>query len=361
MKFAVIKNGSKYFRDKIADELLTTLIEKGNVLSDNINEVNFVLNLTDVENPKWFRRKSKSVFVISIVEGEYLNGTLRAVCYNTLIKSLSNLLVYVTPNDSENSFHIYFITPEAGFYDINYSAQALYEKILPIASSNFATENVFSKDLPEKYWYSTTVVEKIRHYGKVLDELGVLPTPFPLRKVLSERELSHLYKIFGITGASYGNLSAREKIPELGNSTFWMTGRGVDKSNINQIGKDVLLVKDFDFGSGTALLSVPPNYDLKARVSVDAVEHAMIYKIFPEVGAIIHVHAWMQNILCTRQNYPCGTVELATEVVKLLKHTNDPSRAVVGLKNHGLTITGQNFEEIFKRIDGKLHTEVEMF
>jgi ribulose-5-phosphate 4-epimerase/fuculose-1-phosphate aldolase len=94
---------------------------------------------------------------------------------------------------------------------------------------------------------------------------------------------------------------------------------------------------------------------------VDAVEHELIYRTFPAVGAIVHVHAWIDGVLCTRQNYPCGTRELASEVVRLLYQTDDPCRAAIGLKNHGLTITGESLAEIFERIGGRLVTEVKMF
>jgi len=106
---------------------------------------------------------------------------------------------------------------------------------------------------------------------------------------------------------------------------------------------------------------MPPKYDHWARVSVDAVEHQLIYQTFPEVGAIIHVHAWLPGVMCTRQNYPCGTIELAEEVVNLLKRTDNPASTAVGLKNHGLTITGHSLDDIFTRIEGKLQTEVAMF
>jgi ribulose-5-phosphate 4-epimerase/fuculose-1-phosphate aldolase len=237
----------------------------------------------------------------------------------------------------------------------------VYQRLLPIATSHFATENRFSADLPERLRVTSPVVEKIKHYGRVLDSLGVLPVPFPLKEVLSEQAIRHIYKIYGITGASYGNLSAREEIPELGGFTFWMTGRGIDKANIGKVGKDVLLVKGFDRENGVALLSMPPEYDPTARVSVDAVEHELIYRTFPGVGAIVHVHAWMDGVRCTRQNYPCGTEELAEEVVSLLKQADDPCRTAVGLKNHGLTITGSSLDDIFERIEGRLLTEVQMF
>jgi ribulose-5-phosphate 4-epimerase/fuculose-1-phosphate aldolase len=162
-------------------------------------------------------------------------------------------------------------------------------------------------------------------------------------------------------GLSYGNFSARENIPELGDTTFWMTARGINKAALSKVGWDVLLIKGFDYENGEALVSVPPDYDLKARVSVDAIEHQLIYKTFPDVGAIVHVHAWMEGVKCTQQNYPCGTRELGEEVVKLLQTTENPSRTAVGLKNHGLTITGSSLEEIFKSIKGKLLLQVPMF
>jgi ribulose-5-phosphate 4-epimerase/fuculose-1-phosphate aldolase len=359
MKFSVIKSGTDPLRDSVAEAAIEACVRNGNEYVLNGEEINFVLNLTSIEQPYVFRRKSKNVFVVSFVAGHGLNGNLQSVCYSTLVRTLSNLLICAVPKNNE--IQVYFLTPEAGFYQLPCDSDKIYQRILPIVSAHFATENIFSTDLPKEYWENSPVVKKIQHFGKVLDSLNVLPVPFPLRKVLDEREMRHLYKIFGITGASYGNLSAREDLPELGNTTFWMTGRGVNKAKLTTVGKDIILVKGFDLEQGTAFLSSPPEYDRKARVSVDAVEHYLIYKTFPDVGAIIHVHAWIEGVLCTRQNYPCGTRELAEEVVNLLKQTENPSCTAVGLKNHGLTITGPSLEEIFARISDKLQTTVTMF
>jgi ribulose-5-phosphate 4-epimerase/fuculose-1-phosphate aldolase len=95
-------------------------------------------------------------------------------------------------------------------------------------------------------------------------------------------------------------------------------------------------------------------------VSVDAIEHWMIYREHPEVGAILHVHAWIEGIDATHINYPCGTLELAESVAELVRRAPDPSRAVVGQRNHGLTITGHSLDEIFERIDGRLIRNVPM-
>jgi ribulose-5-phosphate 4-epimerase/fuculose-1-phosphate aldolase len=107
------------------------------------------------------------------------------------------------------------------------------------------------------------------------------------------------------------------------------------------------------------VLSVPPDVEPN-RVSVDAIEHWMIYREHPEVGAIVHVHAWIDGTAATEINYPCGTLELAEAVADLVRAAPDASRAVVGLRNHGLTITGPDLNEIFERIDGRIVRHVPM-
>jgi ribulose-5-phosphate 4-epimerase/fuculose-1-phosphate aldolase len=361
MKFAVLQNGNDPLRDRIVGELVQSFCMRGHEISSPSNGVKFVINLTDTESPRGFHRKSQSIFVISVVTAENTEK-LRSVCYRTMVRSISNLLVCITPSDHSGSENpeIYFTTPEAGFYHIPFDPQKVMERILPLAGAHYAIQNRLTTDLPAPFWETSPVVEKIKQYGKELDDLGLLPAPFPLQELLSEDDIQYLYRVFEVKGLSYGNLSAREPIPDLGNSTFWMTGRGVNKAQITKPGRDVLLVKGFDYENGTALVSVPPDHDPRARVSVDAVEHELIYRTFPGVGAIVHVHAWMDGIFFTRQNFPCGTKELAEDVVSMLKQAGDPSRAVVGLKNHGLTITGHCLDEIFNRVRGNLITQVPM-
>jgi hypothetical protein len=74
----------------------------------------------------------------------------------------------------------------------------------------------------------------------------------------------------------------------------------------------------------------------------------------------MHIHAWMDGIESTHINYPCGTRELAVAVADLVREAPDPSRAVVGLKNHGMTLTGHSLPEIFERLDGKIIPQVPM-
>jgi ribulose-5-phosphate 4-epimerase/fuculose-1-phosphate aldolase len=121
----------------------------------------------------------------------------------------------------------------------------------------------------------------------------------------------------------------------------------------------VLLVRGYDAGHDTMILSVPPDV-APNRVSVDAIEHWMIYREHPTVGAIVHVHAWIEGTPATEINYPCGTLELAESVADLVRGAADPSHAVVGQRNHGLTITGPDLDEIFERIDGRIVRKVPM-
>ncbi len=122
-----------------------------------------------------------------------------------------------------------------------------------------------------------------------------------------------------------------------------MSASGVDKTMLEVPGRDILLVSGYDSENGRMMLSVPPDVEPR-RVSVDAIEHWMIYREHPNVGAIVHVHAWVDGIQATDVNYPCGTEELARSVAELVRQAPDPDHAIVGLRNHGITVTGPSLE-----------------
>jgi ribulose-5-phosphate 4-epimerase/fuculose-1-phosphate aldolase len=86
----------------------------------------------------------------------------------------------------------------------------------------------------------------------------------------------------------------------------------------------------------------------------------MIYREHPEVGAILHVHGWIDGAPSTEINFPCGTRELATAVADLVRVAPDPARCVVGQRNHGLTITGVDLDEIFRRVGHLISPQVPM-
>jgi ribulose-5-phosphate 4-epimerase/fuculose-1-phosphate aldolase len=340
---------------------LTGEIEKkGNELVPTDVNSNFVLNIIDLESPKAFRRKSQEEMVVSITLIKEPIPDLKASCYVALVKSISNMLFCISITDGKEHPKAYSITPEVGFTKFSYNPENIYKYMYPVISSHFVLRNKLSDDLALEENEIIPEVEDLKIFGKELHKLGVLPAPFPLIEFLDKDLIDQLYRLYQIKGLSYGNLSIRNVNHNIGGTSYWMTARGVDKSNLKGPGKDILLVKGYDRESGEMIVSVPCEYDPRVRVSVDAIEHYLIYREFPETGAIVHVHAWIDDVLCTAQSFPCGTSELAENVVELLKKTSSPERTEVGLKNHGLTITGPDIRDIFQRIHGRLKTNVPM-
>lgn len=360
MKFKVNKVSECPDLLYLTDILSGEIEKKGNEQVSSDQNSNFVLNIIDLDSPKAFRRKSQEEMVVSITLIKGPVPDLKASCYVALVKSISNMLFCISIQDGNKNIKAYSITPEVGFTEFLYSPEIMYKYMYPVISSHFVLKNKLFEDLHLKESEIIPEVEDLKVFGKELHKLGVLPAPFPLIEFLDKDLIDQLYRLYQIKGLSYGNLSIRNVNHNIGGTSYWMTARGVDKSNLKGIGKDILLVKGYDERSGEMLVSVPLEYDPRIRVSVDAIEHYLIYREFPGTGAIVHVHAWIDNVLCTAQSYPCGTSELAENVVELLKMTSSPERTEVGLKNHGLTITGPDIKDIFSRIRGRLKINVPM-
>lgn len=311
------------------------------------------------EAPRPFRRRGRGTYVVVVTRHppsgpRDVEGVLR-LHYATMVRALGNLLVAF----EDGRRRAFVVTLERGAYPVAATGDgSLYESlcdaIAPLATSTLVIDNVFDPDLPAELARGDEGTRQLAWAGRRLAELDLLPAPFPLSEMLSPRDLRHVQRLYRIGGLSYGNISVRQS-----SSRFWMTGSGVDKGRLSLVGRDFLLVKGYDPKRNAIVLSVPrdvrPN-----RVSVDAIEHWMIYREHPSVGAILHVHAWMEGVRATAVNYPCGSLELAESVAQVLREEDDPGRAVVGLRNHGLTITGPSLEDIFSRIEGRLLRQVPM-
>jgi hypothetical protein len=168
MKFAIVRNDSNTFSESLLESLTDTCRKKGDRLVYNTDDANYVLNLTTFENPISVRRNSRSLFVITFAFGDSIEPEekIKALSYNSLVRSLSNLFITIT-----SGLETYFTTPEAGFYRIFFDADQIYEKMKPIISSNFATDNRFVQDLPERFWNGSEITGTISNYGKVLMNL----------------------------------------------------------------------------------------------------------------------------------------------------------------------------------------------
>jgi ribulose-5-phosphate 4-epimerase/fuculose-1-phosphate aldolase len=342
-----------------ADNLERVLTHNGHaLLPEGAGAPRLVINFTSAERPRPFRRKAQGTFVVSVVEVHELPPDILKAAYPVLIRSLSNLLVYNVAGPGEQ-WSTYFVTLEQGYYPIDAGGEAeyfdaVYRRLRPLATSQLVVNNLFTRDLPRELWEGNFNTRALRLAGQQLDRMELLPTPFPIQELLPARDMAHVQRLFGLGGLSYGNLSVREDA-----DSFWMSASGVDKGNMQVVGRDMLLITGFDPEHRAMRGSIPPEVEPR-RASVDAIEHWMLYQEHPQIGAIVHVHAWMAGVPSTTVNYPCGTAELAREVAELVRQAPDPAGAVIGLKNHGLTITGRSLADIFERITGRLLPQVPM-
>ena len=321
-------------------------------------EVRVILNAVPANAPHSFRRRSKDIFVVGLAELDPRPDDMLKAGYTLLVRSLSNVFIPMVRDASGIDAH--FITMEQGFHRFVHDGDdaaffdSVVERLIPLAESRLVIENEFVADLPRDLWGGDEHTAAIHRAGVRMGELELLPAPWPIDELLSADDLRHVKRLFGIGGLSYGNASARHD-----GDRFWMSASGVDKSRLREVGTEILLVTGYDPASGVVRLSVPPKVRPR-RVSVDAIEHLTIYREHPEVGGILHVHGWMAGAVSTEVVYPCGTEELALEVAELVRQAPDPSRAVIGLKNHGLTITGHSLDEILERVGPSIVRRVPM-
>jgi hypothetical protein len=335
-------------------------------------DTNVVLHVIDAGAPKPYRRKAAPTFVIAIAELPSVpedRTELLRTGYPLLVRGLANLCVMVS--DTADGLVVRFVTLEQGVYgvgpglDDDTLGRRVFDRVEPLAASQLVIANDFVSDLPEQLREGDEQTAQMLHAGRALDALDLLPAPFPIEEILGPRDLRHVQLLYGIGGLSYGNVSARYQgddlpgVPDPDGPVYWMSASGVDKADLRLIGEHILLVRGFDSARETMILSVPPGVKPR-RVSVDAIEHWMIYREHPEVGAILHVHGWIDGTVSTDVNFPCGTLQLAASVADLVRRAPDPSRAVVGLRNHGLTITGHSLDEIFERVGGAIVPRVPM-
>ncbi len=316
---------------------------------ESVDDADFVLNMVDGEKPKAFRRKSRGTYSASFYELPTVPADVLKESYPMLVRTLANVVLLRVPGEG-----VWFTTMERGTYKVSDDPAEIYERLSPLATSKLVIDNEWLPDLEPELWDGDEITADIGAAGRRLGDLDLLPAPFPVHEFLNERDLRHVMRLYSVGGLSYGNLSARKD-----ETRFWMSASGVDKTQLEVPGRDILMVKDYDEPNARIVLSVPPGIDPR-RVSVDAIEHWMIYQGHPDVGAILHVHAWMEGIAATDVNYPCGTQELAENVADLIAKEPDPAHAVIGLRNHGITATGDSLSEILDRIESSILRQVPM-
>ena len=203
--------------------------------------------------PKPFRRRQRSTYVTIIHALPELPEDVLKYEYPLMVRGLANLGMLVVPGHS-----CHFVTPERGVYSIPDPGELeqwvrdIVDRITPLATSRLVIDNRFEPDLEPELWQGDDLTESLFQAGKRLDALGLLPAPFPLHEIVPERELRR-------SSASTASAASPTATSRCARTRAVLDERvGVDKSNLRQVGKDVLMVKDYEPSTGTMVLSVPP-------------------------------------------------------------------------------------------------------
>ena len=243
MRFGFATDHDSAFADALVADVRRLLRDAGHVVLDAAPSpeaaVDVVFNVTRAEEPRSnYVRSGPETFVCTIAEARPPSGEVHEAAYPVLVRTMSNLLVYAVPEADPPA--TWLVTPELGFQRVPHDgdhARAIVEKVTTISDVTFVIDNELVPDLPAALGAGDETTEALKRVGRQLDGLGLLPSPLPLDELLSERDRRLLYAVFGVKQLSYGNLSARRDA-----GTFWMTGRGVNKSALSEIGRDMLLV-----------------------------------------------------------------------------------------------------------------------
>ena len=138
-----------------------------------------------------------------------------------------------------------------------------------------------------------------------------------------------------------------------------MSASGVDKSKLDEPDRDILLVSGYEPADARMVLSVAPDIEPR-RVSVDAIEHWMIYqrpsggRRDPARARVDGGHRGDRHQLSVRHG------RAGRRRRDLMAAEPDPAHAVIGLRNHGITATGESLSEILDRIEPRLLRQIPM-
>jgi len=271
--------------------------------------------------------------------------------YELGLRCMANLAGYTeVRGDGPHDYEMTLITPERGHELVQGSPEAadeLFDTLVKRSDVTYVNDNVVHTDLPAALAAGTETTRKMQEIARRLDTLDLVPSAVSLDG-LSERAKRRFFKVLGVKQVSYGNMSARHD-----GASFWMTGRGVDKTNLEVVGRDIILVDRFDREERTVHLRVPEGFE-DARSSIDTSIHAVIYEEWPDLGAMVHIHTFVDDIVYTDDHYPCGTVELCDSTMEGLRRTGNPGRTILGLANHGLLITGADLEDCWAQIEARV-------
>ena len=172
-------------------------------------------------------------------------------------------------------------------------------------------------------------------------------TEFVGKKIVKSAEASSIVSLskklrgLGFLHGIPGNFSRRTM------QGFAITAGGVAKDKITE--EDVVEVLDYDEKENTIYATGLKEPSSEARM------HWMIYKRFPEVNAILHVHdqtildnetkAKEAGAVYTKREFPYGTIELAKQAVDALSKWD-----YIVMINHGPVAVGSSLDSALELV-----------
>ena len=122
-----------------------------------------VFNFVNPDDPKPFRRRQRSTYVIAVQTVPEPPADVLRHEYPMLVRALANLAMLVVPGDA-----CYFVTPEQGNYsvpdpgDLGHGRAALVERLEPLATSRLVIDNRFDTDLEPELWGGDELTAALR-------------------------------------------------------------------------------------------------------------------------------------------------------------------------------------------------------
>ena len=144
------------------EEVGANLEAHGFVHGDDPKDTDVVLNVVDPREPRPFRRKSRGTFVAALSSrDEEPDDGLRET-YPMLVRALANIVLCYVPGERR-----LFTTMERGHYLVartataRRSAEAVVERLVPLATSRLVIDNEFRTDLEPELWDGDEITREI--------------------------------------------------------------------------------------------------------------------------------------------------------------------------------------------------------
>lgn len=174
------------------------------------------------------------------------------------------------------------------------------------------------------------------------------PAPEEVEQLNYWRQELYTLKLIGEgeDGIGYGNISCRSQ-----GDQFIISGAATGKTN-RLTNEHYTKVTHFD---------IDKNYlECKGPIvaSSESMTHGTIYKLSPQIHAVIHVHSkslwekWLYQIPTTLKEVEYGTPAMAREIIRLYETSQLKQKSVLAMAGHtdGLVSFGRNLEQAFEHI-----------